>query len=179
MNALQMKSFNRIGTLTVALGLALSGCGRPFDVKTPRGFVELENQGPDYAYRATTADGVVVAVRTIDATGRQDLGFWEQAVALQLRDASGYALLGTKDVRSGDGTAGRELDFGRDQNGKPYAYRVALFTAQDRVFLLEAGGAKASVARYGDALDWQVTTFNAKCGFFLAPVLGSRTCNRW
>jgi hypothetical protein len=168
----------RMGALTLILS-AMTGCGRPFDVKTPRGFVELENQGPDYAYRATTADGVVVAVRTVDASGRQDLGFWEQAVALQLRDASGYALLGTKDVRSGDGTPGRELDFGRDQNGKPYAYRVALFTAQDRVFLLEAGGAKASVARYGDALDWQVTTFNAKCGFFLAPVFASRTCNRW
>jgi len=179
MNSLNMNSFGRIGMLTVALGVALVGCGKPFDVKTPRGFVELENQGPDYAYRATTADGVVVAVRTIDASGRQDLGFWEQAVALQLRDTSGYALLGTKDVRSGDGTPGRELDFGRDQNGKPYAYRVALFTAQDRVFLLEAGGAKASVARYGEALDWQVATFNAKCGFFLAPVFASRTCNRW
>ena len=70
---------------------ATVACGRPFDVKTPRGFVELDNQGPDYAYRATTADGVVVAVRAVDAPGRQDLGFWEQAVALQLRDASGYA----------------------------------------------------------------------------------------
>jgi hypothetical protein len=178
MNALKMKSLMRIGTLT-ALGLALAGCGRPFDVKTPGGFVELENQGPDYAYRATTADGVVVAVRAIDASGRQDLGFWEQAVALELRDASGYALLGAKDVRSEDGTPGRELDFGRDQNGKPYAYRVALFTAQDRVFLLEAGGAKDSVARFKPALDWQVTTFRAKCGFFLAPVFSSRTCNRW
>jgi hypothetical protein len=158
---------------------ATVACGRPFDVKTPRGFVELENQGPDYAYRATTADGVVVAVRAIDAPGRQDLGFWEQAVALELRDASGYALVGRKDVRSEDGTAGRQLDFGRDQNGKPFAYRVALFTAQDRVYLLEAGGTQESVARFGPSLDWQVATFHAKCGFFLAPVFASRTCNRW
>jgi len=172
-------SLTRVGAIVIGLSLAMTGCGRPFDVKTPRGFVELENQGPDYAYRATTADGVVVAVRAVEASGRQDLGFWEQAVALELRDASGYALLGSKDVRSGDGTHGRELDFGRDQNGKPYAYRVALFAAQDRVFLLEAGGAKDSVARYGSSLDWQVATFNAKCGFFLAPVFASRTCNRW
>lgn len=179
MRKIQIPSCKRLCVVAAGLLLALTGCGRPFDVKTPRGFVELENQGPDYAYRATTADGVVLAVRAIDASGRQDLGFWEQAVALELRDASGYALLGSKDVRSGDGTAGRELDFGRDQNGKPYAYRVALFTGQDRVFLLEAGGAKESVARFRPALDWQVATFNAKCGFFLAPVFASRTCNRW
>src|ERR1041385_7250286 len=121
----------RVATLLL-VGSLTSACGRPFDVRTPDGFVELDNQGPDYAYRATTADGVVVAVRAIDATGREGLGFWEEAVALELRDASGYALLEKKDVRSEDGTAGRELDFGRDQNGKPYAYRVALFAAERR-----------------------------------------------
>ena len=161
---------------TVLLAVA---CGRPFDVRTPPGFIELEHQGPDYAYRATTADGAVVAVRAIDAAGREDLGFWEQAVTLELRDASGYALLGKRELRSEDGTPGRELRFGRDQNGKPYAYRVALFTAQSRVFLLEAGGAKDSVARLEPQIDWQVATFRARCGFVGAPVLASRTCNRW
>jgi hypothetical protein len=157
----------------------VAGCGRPFDVRTPRGFVELDNQGPEYAYRATTADGVVVAVRAIDAPDREDLGFWEQAVTLELRGAAGYALLGKKDIRSEDGTPGRELQFGHDQNGKPYSYRVALFTAQSRVFLLEAGGAKESLARVAPQLDWQIATFRAQCGFVVAPVLASRTCNRW
>jgi len=159
--------------------LPCAACGRPFDVRTPPGFVELDDQGSDYAYRATTADGVVVGVRAIDASGRDDLGFWEQAVALEMRDASGYALVGKKDLRSVDGTPGRELDFGRDQNGKPYAYRVALFTAQSRLFLLEAGGAKDAVSRLEPQIDYQVATFRARCGFFLAPVLASRTCNRW
>jgi hypothetical protein len=154
-------------------------CGRPFDVETPHGFIELTEQGADYAYRATTADGVVIAARAIDLTGREEPAFWEQALTLKLRDASGYALLSTKDVHSEDGTAGRELLFGRDQNGKPYAYRVALFTAQSRLFLLEAGGTKDAVARVAAELDWQVSTFRVKCGFALAPVLASRTCNRW
>jgi hypothetical protein len=165
--------------LLCAVAATAAGCGRPFDVRTPKGFVELENQGPAYAYRATTADGVVVAVRAIDAPDREDLGFWEQAVTLEMRDASGYALLGRKDIRSEDGTPGRELEFGHDQNGKPYSYLVALFTAQSRVFLLEAGGAKESLARVAPQLDWQVATFRAECGFFVAPVLASRTCNRW
>jgi hypothetical protein len=171
---------NSFRLLSCCAALAtLAGCGRPFEVRTPRGFVELENQGPDYAYRATTADGVVVAVRAIDAPGREDLGFWEQAVTLELRGASGYALLAKKDIRSEDGTAGRELQFGHDENGKPYSYRVALFTAQSRVFLLEAGGEKEALARVAPQLDWQIATFHAQCGFVVAPVLASRTCNRW
>jgi hypothetical protein len=171
---------NSLGRLFVGAALFTTvACGRPFDVETPHGFVELQNGDPDYAYRATTADGVVVAVRAIDTTGREEPGFWEQALTLKLRDASGYALLESRDVRSLDGTKGRELVFGRDQSGKPYAYRVALFTAQDRLFLLEAGGAKAAVQRLSPELDWQIETFRVQCGFLLAPVVASRTCNRW
>jgi hypothetical protein len=159
--------------------LATSACGRPFDVHTPRGFVELEHQTPSYDYRATTADGVVLAVRAVDAVDREDLSFWSNAVTLQMRDASGYALLGSKDVRSADGTPGRELFFGHDEKGTPYLYRVALFTAQERVFVLEAGGSRDAVERSAPHIDSQIATFRARCGFFLAPVLASRTCNRW
>ena len=167
-------------TLIAALAaLALAGCGRPFDVETPHGFVELDAQGPAYDYRATTPDGVVLGVRAIDADGRGDVAFWEQAVTLQLRDVSGYALLGTRDVRSADGSGGRRLTFGHDENGKPFLYTVAVFVAQDRVFLLEAGGARAAVERFEPKLAWQVETFHASCGFPFAPVLASRTCNRW
>lgn len=169
----------RPSVVVVGCLISTSACGRPFDVQTPRGFVELEHQSPSYDYRATTADGVVVAVRAIDAADREDLSFWSSAVTLQMRDASGYALLRTKDVRSADGTPGRELLFGHDENGAPYLYRVALFTAQDRVFVLEAGGARDAVERTAPHIDRQIATFRARCGFFLAPVLASRTCNRW
>src|SRR5262249_58824165 len=113
-------------TLAAALAaLALSGCGRPFDVETPHGFVELDAQGPAYDYRATTPDGVVVGVRAIDAKGRGDVAFWEQAVTLQVRDVSGYALLGTKEVRSADGSGGRRLKFGPHAHGEPVLYTPA------------------------------------------------------
>lgn len=166
--------------LTALFSLLLLGaCGRPFDVHTPREFVELDGQGPTYDYRATTPDGVVSSVRAIDSHGRGTVAFWEQAVTLQMRDVSGYALLGAKDVRSEDGTAGRQLQFGHDENGRPYLYRVTVFVAQDRVFLIEAGGARDAMRRYEPKLDWQVATFRARCGFVGAPVIASRTCNRW
>ena len=174
----RLGSFSK-GIAVTAFCLLPSACGRPFDVRTPKGFVELENQAPGYDYRATTADGVVVGVRAVEASGRSDLGFWTEAVTLQLRNEMGYALLATKDVRSEDGTSGRELRFGHDEPGGPYAYRVTVFSAQERVFVLEAGGARDAVERLAPKLDWQVSTFRARCGFFLAPVLASRTCNRW
>lgn len=172
-------SFTRISLVALSVLVSSLACSRPFDVRTPREFVELDSQEPQYDYRATTPDGVVVAVRAIDSNGRGTVGFWEQAVTLQMRDVSGYAFLSSKDVRSEDGTPGKELQFGHDEDGRPYLYQVALFVAQDRVFLLEAGGLRDSVRRYQAKLEWQVSTFHARCGFFVAPVLASRTCNRW
>lgn len=156
-----------------------TACGRPFDVNTPNGFVELADQQPEYDYRATTADGVVVAARAVEVDDRGTLAFWEEAVTLRLRDVGGYALLDKSDIRSEDGTPGKRLSFGHDEDGKPYAYLVTLFRAQGRLFILEAGGRKELLARHEPALDWQAKTFQARCGFFLAPVLASRTCNRW
>lgn len=174
-----MSSRSLLRSALLALVTALPACGRPFDVNTPHGFVELDERSPAYDYRATSPEGVVVAVRAIDSKGRGDVDFWEKAVALRLRQASGYALLAKRNVKSEDGSDGRVLLFGHDEDGKPYSYRLALFVAQDRVFLLEAGGARDAVARYEAKLDWQVTTFRARCGFAFAPVLASRTCNRW
>ena len=166
--------------LAMAMLLGLAGCGRPFEVNTPTGFVELEEEpGAGYDYRATSAEGVVVAVRAVDVEGQGSLAFWEKAVTLKVRDVGGYALLEARDVKSADGTQGRRLHFAHDEHGTPYAYVVTLFVAQDRLFLLEAGGEQRLFAQYAPKLDWQVQTFEAQCGFFLAPVFASRTCNRW
>jgi hypothetical protein len=122
---------------------------------------------------------VVLSVRALDVGDKGTIKFWEQAVTLRMRDVGGYALLASTDIESGDGTRGRQLRFGHDEDGKPYGYVVSLFMAQDRLFVLEAGGRRDLLARYEPQVEWQVKTFEAKCGFFLAPVLASRTCNRW
>ncbi len=164
-------------TLLVLLA-AVAGCGRPFDVKTAPGFVPLENQAT-YDYRATTPEGVVVAVRVVDDEKRGDLAFWTQAVTLQLRDVSGYALLDSEDVRSRDGTAGKLLKFGHDEGDKPFAYWVSIFPAQGRLFLVEAGGAKDSFERARPSVEWMLASVRVRCDTIVSPVLASRTCNRW
>lgn len=167
-----------VSFLFILSALALSACGRPFDVKTAPGFVALENQ-PQHAYRATTPEGVVVGVRVVDDEDRGDLGFWTQALVLQLRDVSGYALLDIKDTTSADGTKGKLLQFGHDEDGKPYAYWLAVFPAQGRLFVVEAGGAKEAFDRAKPSVDWMMKSVKVRCDSIVAPVLASRTCNHW
>jgi hypothetical protein len=133
---------------------AVTGCGRPFDVKTSPGLVELDNQGPTYAYRAIAPEGVVMAIRVVDTKGRGDLEFWTRATSLRIHQLDGYALLGRADVQSRDGTPGKELDFGHDENGKPYLYSLRVFVRDSRLYLVETGGPKDEVERYKQALTW-------------------------
>lgn len=168
----------RMVVLAAALSLGAAACGRPFDVKTAPGFVALDNQR-DFDWRATTPEGVVVAVRVVDDEERGDLAFWTQAVTLQLRDVAGYALLDSAEVTSLDGTKGRLLKFGHDEDGKPYAYWVAIYPAQSRLFVLETGGPKELFERARPSLEWTMKSLRVRCSGLLAPVLSSHTCNRW
>jgi hypothetical protein len=142
------------------------------------GFVPLENQS-SYDWRATTPEGVVVAMRVVDDERRGDIAFWTQAVTLQLRDVSGYALLESTDVTSADGTRGRMMKFGHDEDGKPFVYWITIYAAQSRLFLVEAGGAKEPFERARANVDWMLKSVHVRCNGFLSPVLSSRTCNRW
>jgi hypothetical protein len=158
--------------------LALAGCGHPFDIAPAPGFVPLENQA-SFDWRATTPEGVVVGVRVVEDEKRGDLGFWTQAVTLQMRDVSGYALLSSTDIVSADGTKGKKLEFGHDEDGKPFVYWISIYAAQSRLFLVEAGGAKDPFERAKPNVEWILKSVHVKCGGFLYPVLSSHTCNRW
>jgi hypothetical protein len=164
--------------LAAACALGTAACGKPFDVQTAPGFVALENQH-DFDWRATTPEGVVVGIRVVEDEKRGDLAFWTQAMTLQLRDVTGYALLESADVVSADGTRGRLLKFGHDEDDKPYVYWVAIFPAQSRLFVVESGGQKELFERARPNIEWTMKSIHVRCGGFLAPVLSSHTCNRW
>ena len=162
----------------LASTFAVVGCGKPFDVKTAPGFVALEGQA-QHEYRATTPEGVVMGIRVVDDENRGDLGFWTQALVLQLRDSSGYALLDQKDTTSLDGTKGKLLKFAHDEGGKPYTYWVAVYPAQGRLFIVETGGENEAFERAKPSVEWMMQSVKVKCDSAVAPVLASRTCNRW
>ncbi len=143
-----------------ALALMTSGCaGRDFFVASPPGFVELEDQQPAFDYRATSADGVVIAVRQIEQKPKGDQSFWVEAVKNRMREKAGYALLQVSQVTTRSGLKGTRLDFGHDENGQSMLYTITLFVTEKYIFLLEFGGAKDQVTRQGKYLDWVIENF--------------------
>jgi hypothetical protein len=143
--------------------LATSGCGRPVDAHAAPGFVELHDEGT-YDFRAVAPEGAAVAARAVKLadTDPTDVAFWERSVALRMRELDGYALVGTKDVSGADGTRGRELTFGHDEDGKPYVYRVRLFVVGKRLLVVEAGGSREQMEKMGSGIDWMLGQVRVK-----------------
>lgn len=143
--------------------LCTIGCGPSFQLRTPPGFVELDEDHSAYDYRATTADGLVVAVRQIEHDPKGDLTFWLKAIENQMRERGGYALLETKDVRSADGVAGKQLRFGHDdESNEPHLYYLSIFVTDESIFVVEAGGTKELVTRHGAQLDGVLRGFRTE-----------------
>ncbi len=151
-----------LAALVALTCLGTAACGRPFDVKTPPGLVELDDQEPTYEYRAIAPEGVVVGVKVIDVGKKGDLAFWTRATSLRMHQLDGYALLGQSDVKSRNGIPGHEMRFGHDQSGKTYLYTLRVFVKEkscflcsgSRLFIVESGGPKDEVGRYQQSLDW-------------------------
>jgi hypothetical protein len=150
------------------LALALGGChllsgdARPFRVPTPAGFVELPDQQPAYDYRATSADGVVLAVTSIKHVPRGDLTFWTRALRNRMHLSNGYALLGEREVTCATGLRGHVLELGHDEGGRPHRYALALFVTAERIFVIESGGERTLFDRARPALDAFLATFTPR-----------------
>jgi hypothetical protein len=158
--------------LAAAALLTTVGCGT-FKVGTPAGFVELDDQEPNYDYRATTHDGVVVSVRSLDNEPRGDQAFWTQAVEQRVRHQGGYALLETRAVTAREGLAGRQLRFGHDEGARPHLYNVTLFVTHKRIYLIEAGGSRDAVQREAPRLESFIAQFEPRrCWFKACTPLG-------
>lgn len=150
------------------LPLLLSGC-ETFKTRTPPGFVSLTTD-EDYDYRATTADGVVAAVRVLDNEPRGDEAFWTDAIAGHLRQQGGYALLDSQAVRTRSGLAGRRLRFGHDEGTHPHLYQLTVFVTRARIYVVESGGAKPAIERESPHLEAFLGDFEARrCWWFTRP----------
>jgi hypothetical protein len=149
-------------SVLVAGGLALAGCGRPFVAATPPGFVDLGHRYGDGEYRATNADGAVIGVRAFENDPKGELAFWSRAIERRMRETGGYALLDKRDVSARGGLTGVEMRFGHDEGKEPYLYRLALFVADTRVYVLEAGGSKAEMTKQEAQIDWAFHNFAAR-----------------
>ncbi len=120
----------------LALGPA-SGCSRGFAITTPAGFAELDDQD-HYGYRATDAQGVVIAVRREKNKPYGDLSFWSGAVDAQLR-RKGYKALKAVDV-SASGVKGKQIRYTVSRAGRDHSFWMTVFVTEDVVVTVEVGG---------------------------------------
>lgn len=131
----------RLAPLALALAPLLAACGPAVRVDTPDGFATLADQ-TEYVYRATNADGVVIAVRKEVNKPTGNLAFWADIVDRKLR-LRGYATDGApSDVRTRSGHAGREMHYTADSNGRPYRFWTAVFVTESDIFIVEVAGDK-------------------------------------
>jgi hypothetical protein len=127
----------------------------------PAGFVSLDDHRGNYDFRAVSPDGVVIAAQELRHEPEGDLSFWTRAVENELRGRSGYALLETRDVATGNGVVGKQLRFGHDEGGTPYLYYVSVFVTDDHIYVVEAGGEKDLMARSETKIAAAVKTLDA------------------
>jgi len=142
--------------------VTLVGCGPGFRVDAPHDFVSLDDSvthGRGYALRATSADGVVMGVRTLDNDRHGSTDFWVEAIRNRLRRDQGYALVSESDVRAATGEAGHQLRFGHDDGGHPYTYWVTVFVTHDRIYVVEAGGRRDRFEPATGAVETSIGTF--------------------
>ena len=165
-----MNSCHPVRTLRLAVvlatGLAAVACAPR--LATPKGFVVLDEDST-YDYRATTADGLVLAARRIDNDPYGELAFWQRAIENEMRYRGGYALLETRDVSSRHGFRGRQLRFGHDESREPHLYYVTLFLGEEttwgvftanKIYLLEVGGPKPLMNQHAAQIDWAIREFD-------------------
>lgn len=148
----------RIGIVSIA-ALAFVSCGYAFEITPPSSFLELEDQDPTYALRATSAEGLVLAVRELDNDPYGGMAFWETAVSNELRYTQGYSLLDTTEVRAASGELGTLLEFGRDDATGSYLYSIALFVNDDYIWVVEIGGDEELYQTNRAALDQSLSSF--------------------
>lgn len=124
--------------LVVSTGLAVAAtaCTPPASLATPPGFVSIDDDA--YDHRATNADGVVIAVRTMANDPEGDLAFWAGAIDRKLRQR--YQAVDIVEVEAESGARGVQIRYEADHGGRLHRYWATVFVLRGRVFLVEAGG---------------------------------------
>jgi hypothetical protein len=128
--------------------LGATGCHTGSRLDAPDGFAVLDGRGhrgndTSYDWRAASAQGVVLAVRTEKNDPRANVDFWADAVDVRMR-RDGYAAEAKRDVTSATGLSGKQLRYTREEDRRVYRYWLTVFVAGDSVYVIEAGGDKES-----------------------------------
>ena len=131
----------------------LAGCTPP----PPKGYVRVD-PSYGYAYRAVSAEGSALTMRTEANPENGDLAFWEKVVTARLTDVRGYTLKDRREVTAGN-VKGLELSFEYTREGTVYLYTLTVFVSGREVHVFEAAGEREKLTAALPALrqtiaDW-------------------------
>ncbi len=126
-----------VGTLALTALAGAAGCSTSARLETPGGFATL-GKDTTYAYRATSARGVVLATRTEKNDLHGNTEFWAESIDLKLSRA-GYVKRSESTVRA-RGLEGRQLRYTLERNAREQRYWVTVFVSGEKVVVVEAAG---------------------------------------
>jgi hypothetical protein len=149
------------------LALVGTACNNDFEPKTPKGFVafdtsyanhwwETDDKDPEYDYRATSPDGVTLAVRRVKNDPKGDVGYWSDAIAQRLTAYGTYDVTSSRDITNHQGVAGREITLKHTADGSEHVYRVAVYDRKGWLYVIESAGDTQKMANWSIALDQAV-----------------------
>lgn len=133
-----------VAVFVVVAAASAVGCHPSVRLQAPDDFAELgAGKGTRYDFRAASAQGVVLAVRTESNDPRANVDFWADAIDVRMR-RDGYAAEAKKDVVSASGLQGKQLRYSREEERRVYRYWLTVFATGEHVYIVEAGGDKES-----------------------------------
>ena len=133
--------------ISVALVTVLQACAPTTVVTTPTGFVALDedDRRRGERFRAVSADGAVVVVRSQDNETFGTLEFWQEAMVRELTELAGYELVEAVPVSPRAGPEGMLIRVrgttGADESVNHYD--VAVFVVEDEVVTVEMAAPEA------------------------------------
>jgi hypothetical protein len=124
------------------IGIGCIGCP-PMRVaeSLPEGFVPVEPGA--YLWRAMSAEGVVLGLRSFVRDPEGEAAFWTKVVRRELESGRGYAFESEEAI-----AGGRALLFA----GPDASYWIALFLTARGLWTFEAGGPRADLAAHLPAI---------------------------
>jgi hypothetical protein len=112
----------------------------PVEVVAPDGFAEYPSRKP---FRATSPDGVMFRVRSVDHDPEANLLFWAEAMERRMTGA-GYRVVRKGDIDAG-GTPGHLLELTAPLGPIDYSYAIAIVPTDKQIVIAEVVG---QVAHY-------------------------------
>ncbi|MHC4444279.1 MAG: hypothetical protein ACYTF1_12755 [Planctomycetota bacterium] len=127
--------------ILVALAVLTTGCA----YNLPAGYVKVDPPY-DVKFRAVSAEGSALSLRTETNPENGDLAFWDKVIKNRMTEVRGYKIVDHQQTKHKSGLAGIEMTFDYNRDGIDYLYTITLYVKNRRVHVFESAGEKNKIS---------------------------------